>query len=272
MMAAQALFAMMAMGARFVSRDVPWQEIAATRMLVALVLTWGVARARGRSLVVTDRRHAWLRAVFGTLSAAGTFYVYAQPLLPIGDAVTVLGTSPIFVAIVAWPLLGERVSGSTVLAILASFAGVWAVAQPSFRASSTVLGVCVLTSACTALAMTWLRRMGPGESGEAIVFHFMSVGTTALGLAAIPVWHTPDLHSATFLLLTGVAGGLGQLALTRAYSLDEAARVSSFGYASVVFARLFALPVFDEVPRAAQVLGSLLVVGAGVVTAWRTRT
>jgi drug/metabolite transporter (DMT)-like permease len=272
MLAAQALFAMMAMGARFVSRDVPWQEIAAVRMVVALVLTWGIARARGRSLAITDRRHAWLRTIFGTLSAAATFYVYAQPLLPIGDAVTILGTSPIFVAVLAWPLLGERVSRGTALAILASFAGVWAVAQPSFSVSPGVLGVCVFASVCTALAMTWLRRMGPGESSEAIVFHFMSVGTAVLGLAAIPVWHTPDLPSATSLLWMGVAGGLGQLAMTRAYSLDQAARVSAFGYAGVVFARLFALPIFGEVPRAAQIVGSLLVVGAGAATAWRTRT
>jgi drug/metabolite transporter (DMT)-like permease len=271
MMTAQALFASMAMGARFVSRDVPWQEIAAARMVVALVLTWGIARARGRSLVLVDRRHAWLRAVFGTLSAAGTFYVYAQPRLPIGDAVTVLGTSPIFVAIFAWALLGERVSGSTALAVLTSFAGVWAVAAPSFHASSAVLGVCVFASVCSALAMTWLRRIGPGESSEAIVFHFMSVATAALGLAAIPVWSTPDLRSATFLLLMGAAGGLGQLAMTRAYSLDQAARVSGFSYAGVVFARLLALASFGEVPRAAQVLGSLLVVGAGVAMAWRSR-
>jgi drug/metabolite transporter (DMT)-like permease len=97
----------------------------------------------------------------------------------------------------------------------------------------------------------------------------MAVATAALGLAAIPVWRAPDAGSAAFLLITGVAGGLGQLAMTRAYSLDQAARVSAFGYSGVVFARLFALPVFGEVPGATQVVGSLLVVGGGVAIALR---
>jgi drug/metabolite transporter (DMT)-like permease len=271
MIVAQALFAVMALEARFVGKDVPWQEVAAARMLVALLLTWGIARARRRPLRITDQKHAWLRTVFGTLAAAGNFYVYAQPLLPIGDAVTILNTAPVFVVLLAWPLLGERVPGSLAFFTLVSFAGVWAIAQPSFHASPVVLAVCVLSSLCTALAMTWLRRIGPGESSEAIVFHFMAVATVTLGLAAIPVWRTPGAESAAFLLVTGVAGGLGQLAMTRAYSLDEAARVSAFGYSGVVFVRLFALPVFGEVPGATQVAGSFLVVAAGVVIALRGR-
>jgi drug/metabolite transporter (DMT)-like permease len=271
MIVAQAQFAVMALGARFVGKEVPWQEVAAARMLVALLLTWGIARARGRSLTITDQRHAWLRTIFGTLAAAGNFYVYAQPLLPIGDAVTILNTSPIFVVLLAWPLLGERVPGRVALLTLVSFAGVWAIARPSFHASPAVLAVCVLSSLCTALAMAWLRRMGPGESSEAIVFHYMAVATVALGLAAIPVWRTPDAGSAAFLLITGLAGGFGQLAMTRAYSLDQAARVSAVGYSGVVFARLFAFPVFGEVPSALQAAGSLLVVGAGVAIALRGR-
>jgi drug/metabolite transporter (DMT)-like permease len=267
MMAAQALFASMALGARFVGRDVPWQEVAAARMLVALVLTWAIARARGVSLAITDRKHAWLRTVFGTVAAAATFYVYARPALPIGDAVTVLNTSPIFVALLAWPLLGERVSRGVALAISLAFLGILAVARPSLQASSGELGVCLLSAVCTAFAMMWLRRMGPGESSEAIVFHFMWVGTLALGVASVPVWKTPDLHGATFLLFTGITGGLAQLAMTRAYSKDHAARVSAVGYSGVVFARLFALPVLGEVPSVAQVAGSVLVVVAGVVLA-----
>jgi drug/metabolite transporter (DMT)-like permease len=271
MTAAQALFAAMALGARFVGRDVPWQEVAAARMLVALVLTFAIARTRGQSLAITDKKHAWLRTIFGTVAAAGSFYVYARPMLPIGDAVTVINTSPIFVAFLAWPLLGERVSRSVALAIGLAFVGILVVAQPSFRVSAGVLGVCVLSAVCTAFAMTWLRKMGPGESSEAIVFHYMCVATVTLALASIPVWKTPDLHSLAFLLFTGVTGGLAQLAMTRAYSLDDAARVSAIGYSGVVFTRLFALPVFGEVPSVAQIAGSVLVIGAGVVLALRGR-
>jgi drug/metabolite transporter (DMT)-like permease len=267
MVLAQALFAAMAGGARFVSRDVPWQEVAAVRMLVALALTWGMARARGRSLRITDQKHAWLRSIFGTIAAAATFYVYAQPALPLGDAATVLATAPLFIALLSWPLLGERVSGRLLSFIVLSFAGVGAVARPSFHASAFVVGVCLTSALSTALAMMWLRRIGPGESSEAIVFHFMAVGTVTLGLMAIPVWRTPDASSAGFLLITGLSGGLAQLAMTRAYSLDGAARVSAVGYTGIVCTRLVAIPLFGEIPSALQVAGSAVVVAAGVAMA-----
>jgi drug/metabolite transporter (DMT)-like permease len=270
MIGAQILFAAMALFARFVGRGLPWQEVAAARMLVALVLTWGIARARGVSLAVVDKKLAWLRTLFGTLSAAGSFYVYARPALPIGDAVTVINTSPIFVAFLAWPLLGERVSRRVAIAIGVAFLGIVAVAQPSFRASPGVLAIGVLAALCTAFAMAWLRKLGPGESSEAIVFHFMCFGTVALALATVPVWVTPDVPSAIYLAATGVTGGLAQLAMTRAYALDDAARVSAIGYSGVVFARLFALVVFAEVPNGLQLAGSALVIAAGVLLTKRT--
>src|SRR6185437_12566713 len=150
------------------------------------------------------------------------------------------------------------------VAMLASFAGVWAVAEPSFGASRLVIAVCLFSALCSALARIWLRRMGPNESSEAIVFHFMAVATVVLGLMSIPCWKTPDLESTAFLVLTGVTGGLAQLAMTRAYALDQAPRVSAVGYAGVVFTRLFAAPVFDEIPSPLQIAGSLLVIGSGV--------
>jgi drug/metabolite transporter (DMT)-like permease len=264
MVLAQALFAGMAAGARFVSRDIPWQEVAATRMLVALLLTFGMARARGRSLTVTDRKHAWLRSIFGTIAAAATFYVYAQPALPLGDAATILATAPIFIALLSWPLLGEHVSRALLLFIALSFAGVAAVARPSFHASLLVVGVCLVSAVSSAFAMMWLRRIGPGESSEAIVFHFMAVGTASLGALAIPVWRTPDARSLGFLLFTRLSGGLAQLAMTRAYALDRAARVSAVGYTGVVCTRLLAIPLFGEIPSALQWVGSAVVVAAGV--------
>jgi drug/metabolite transporter (DMT)-like permease len=119
----------------------------------------------------------------------------------------------------------------------------------------------------SAMAMIWLRRVGSAETGEAIVFHFMVFGSLAMAVFCIPVWHTPDGSSALFLLLTGCCGGLAQLAMTRAYQLGEAARVSAVGYSQIVFARGLAVPVFAELPAPMQILGSVLVIGSGVAAA-----
>jgi drug/metabolite transporter (DMT)-like permease len=66
---------------------------------------------------------------------------------------------------------------------------------------------------------------------------------------------------------TGLFGGLAQIAMTRAYGLDRAARVSALSYSGVVFTRALAMPIFGEAPSFVQATGSLLVVAAGVFLA-----
>jgi drug/metabolite transporter (DMT)-like permease len=154
------------------------------------------------------------------------------------------------------------------LALACGFAGIALVAQPSFSSAGGVGGIGAATSLVAALAFLWLRRIGPRESSEAIVFHFACVGSLVMLLASVPVWTPPAGGDAWALATTGLCGGLGQIAMTRAYALDKAARVSALGYSGVVFARLLAAASFHEVPSATQGLGSLLVIGSGIVLAF----
>jgi drug/metabolite transporter (DMT)-like permease len=269
MIVAQILFSSMNIGARLGGASVPWQEVAGTRFVVGALTAMIVARARGSSLRVVHQKEQLWRSLFGTIAALGTFYTLAQREVAVGDAVTLFATSPIFVALASWPLLGEKVARSVLMATAVGFAGIVAVAQPTFATAPHLVASGALTAISSAFAMIWLRRMGPGESSEAIVFQFSVAGAvTALALS-IPVWHTPDARSAMYLVGTGLSGGLAQIALTRAYSLDRAARVSSMGYANIVFTRAFAFPVFDERPTSIALVGSVLVIGSGIAVALR---
>ncbi len=264
---AQLLFALMGIGARLGGRGVPWQEVGATRFFVGGLTAYVVARVRRQSLSITRLRESWFRSAFGTLSAAGTFYVYSAPDLPIGDAITLFAISPIFVALASLPLLGERVKQNVVVALVFGFSGIAIVAKPSFSSAPHLVAAGAGTAMATALAMVWLRRIGPSESSEAIVFHFSCIGFGAMLLGALPFWRTPNARDAMVLGLMGLSGGLAQIAMTRAYALDEAARVSAMTYTSVVFMRLLAVPAFGEIPNAMQIIGSLLVIASGVVLA-----
>jgi len=262
---AQLLFAAMAIGARIGGHSVPWQEVCASRFLVGAITAYALARVRGQSLRITNAREAWFRSGFGTLSAAGTFFLYAVPGLAIGDAATLLATSPIFVALMSAPLLGEPIRKSHVLALVFGFGGIALVAQPTFSTAGHLVAIGAATAVSSAVAMIWLRRIGPNESSEAIVLHFACVGSGTMLLASIPVWRTPDARDGVVLLVTGLCAGLAQIAMTRAYALDHAARVSALAFSGVVFVRILAVPIFGEVPNAMQTIGSLSVVGSGVL-------
>jgi drug/metabolite transporter (DMT)-like permease len=268
MIGAQLLFALMAAGTRVCGRHVPWQEVCASRFVVGAITAYVAARIGGESLRIARVGEAWLRSVFGTVSAAGTFFLYASPALALGDVTTLLATAPLFVAMLSAPVLGERIHKSVALALACGFAGIALVARPSFSSAGHLVAIGAATAITSAIAHVSLRRIGPSESSEAIVFHFACVGSTVMVLACIPVWRTPSPADGLVLGITGLFGGLGQLALTRAYTADHAAPVSALGYSGVVFSRAIAAPLFREIPSVTQALGSLFVIASGIALAF----
>jgi drug/metabolite transporter (DMT)-like permease len=267
MVLAQVFFAGMNLCTRLGARALPWSEIAAARFLVGALIAIGFSWYRGSSLRITDRPNTWRRTVFGTLAAICTFNALASSRIALGDAATLTATAPIFVALLSGPLLGERVGRRATLAIALGFAGIVAVVRPSFGSVLPIAAIATAGSAFYALAMIWLRKIGPGESQEAIVVHFSLFAFVTFVLLALPVWRWPDWQSGLFLLGAGIGGGGGQIAMTRAYALHRAAPVTALSGLGIVLTHLLAIPVFGDRPSIWQLLGSFLVIGASLLLA-----
>jgi drug/metabolite transporter (DMT)-like permease len=265
MVLAQVFFAGMNVCTRLGARDLPWSEIAAARFLIGALIALIIAWYRGSSLRITDRPSTWRRSVYGTIAAMCTFYALASNRIALGDAATLNASAPIFVALLSGPLLGERVGGRLALAIGLGFAGIVAVVRPSLGSEIPVAAIATAGAAFYALAMIWLRKIGPGESHEAVVLHFSLVALASLILIALPVWRWPDWRSSWFLLGAGLGGGGAQIAMTRAYSLHRAAPVTALSGLGIVLTHLLAIPVFGDRPTGWQVAGSLLVIAASVL-------
>jgi drug/metabolite transporter (DMT)-like permease len=271
MIVAQACFAWMNVCTRFGSRHLPWAEIAAVRFLVGGALAAGLAALTGRSLRVTDRAGTWRRSIYGTIAATGSFYALGSSRVAVGDAATLGATTPIFVALLSRPLLGERVGRHVVLAVALAFAGVVLLVRPSFAIAWPVALVATLGAFFYALATIWLRRIGPGEAHEAIVLHFSLVGLVTMVVLALPVWRWPDLNGGLALLGAGLGGGGAQLAMTRAYSLQRAAPVTAVSSVGVVLTYLLAIPFFGDLPSPWQLGGAALVLAAAALLATGSR-
>jgi len=141
--------------------------------------------------------------------------------------------------------------------------------RPGAREATEALVVATLGALSYAMAMIWLRRIGPGESHEAVVLHFSLTGLVTMLLLSLPAWRWPDGHGMLYLLGAGLGGGGAQLAMTRAYALQRAAPVTALASLGIVFTYLLALPLFPEHPTGWQVAGSLLVILATAEISFR---
>jgi drug/metabolite transporter (DMT)-like permease len=260
MVLAQLCFALMNVSTRLGSAELPWPEIAAARFLIGALIAVVLGLARGSSLRPADRAGARWRSGYGTLAAIGSFFALASDRIGVADAATLTATAPIFVALLSGPLLGERVGSRVWAALALAFAGIVALLRPAFTLAWPVVLVATLGALSYAMAMIWLRRIGPGESHEAVVLHFSLTGLVTMLLLALPAWRWPDARGALYLVGAGVGGGGAQLAMTRAYALQRAAPVTALASLGIVFTYLLALPLFPEHPTGWQLAGSLLVI------------
>jgi len=200
-----------------------------------------------------------------------TFYALGTRL-PLGDTVTLTNLSPVFLALTAPVLLGERTGKRVVVALALSVTGVILIVRPEmFEGHDALKGaVAAIASALSAsFSYTMLRRMGPRESPEAVALHFSLVA--AVVLTSIASVHAalhpaaPDARTVALMVAAGVSGGLAQIALTRAYALGRAAQVGSLSYLAVVISAALGALALGEWPPPRAVLGMGLVVAGGLV-------
>ena len=275
---AEVLFAMMRLATRVNAEALPWTVLSATRFLGGALVVFGVARATRASLHIRDKRATWLRAIFGTGSSIGVFYALGSSEISVGDATTLSATAPLFVAALSRPLLGEVVTRRVMIGIGLGFLGVVTLVGPSFESAGPVALIALAGAASYAMAMVYLRRVGPGESSEAVAMHVSLVaGGFALLLLSVQAGVAAARSPATAALdwqavrwwaiaLAAVAGGFSQIAVTRAYALERAARLGAISYAGVLLTYTLEAVMLERVPTAMQLAGAGLVVAAGLLT------
>ncbi|MFW2544141.1 DMT family transporter [Primorskyibacter sp. 2E107] len=218
--------------------------------------------------------HVW-RGLIG-VSAMGSGFT-ALGLLPLPE-VTALGyAAPLLTVIFAAMLLGERLRLFRMSAVGLGLIGVVVVLWPRLSLDTlddaAALGVaCILVSAVLrALAQIHIRRMVATEETAAIVFWF-SMTATLFSLLTLPFgWTWPGTVGLLQLIGAGLVGGVGQILLTSSYRHAEAALLAPFDYASILFAILFGYFFFGEVPTVMVLIGSAIVMAAGVIIIWRER-
>lgn len=240
MLAASASFATMnALIAALARAGLWWELTAFARAFVGLLFALAIARSRGASLKIENKRTMWTRSVAGSTSMLLTFFSLTH--MPLADATALINTTPLWIALLAWVLLREVPGRAVVAAICLALTGVVLVQRPSFARGEFAGFAAIAAGITSALSMVSLRRLGK-ETPEAVVVHFSAVATGVTFVAGVvSVFRRGFPHGMALAIwlivpVVGLTATIGQLAMTRAYSLDRAARVGAAGWAQIVLA------------------------------------
>ncbi len=269
--AAGASFATMGALIKSAAPLLPTEMVVFLRNLFGLLtlLPW-LLRVRLPSLKTTRIGGHMLRAGFG-LSAMYCFF-FAIHHMPLANAVLLNYSAPVFAPVIAYYWLKEDFSAWTYPAVGIGFVGIMFILHPTVAMLTAATLVGLASGMLAAVAMVSIRRMANTEPATRIVFFFTLF---SVFLSAIPLiwgWELPSPRATLIMLGAGVFATLGQLSLTKAYSLAPAAQIGSLIYSAVVFSAIWGWLIWDENLDMYFAIGTLLVAtGSFLATLERKR-
>ena len=246
--------------------DLPLHEKMFFRSVVALAAIWVLVAREGVNPFTGGPRtpRLILRGVLGTVVMA--LYFFAIDNLTLADATILNKLSPFFILVFAGIFLKERLTRRVALALIIAFGGAVLVIQPQldFKAVPAVAGL--VSAIVSGSTFTIMRSLRGKETPYRIVFYF-SLVTTLVTLPMVVVgFEQPEPLQWVWLLGAGVFATVGQIAFTLGSQQAPATELSVFNYAHVIFALLVGLVLWGELPEALSLIGSAMIIGAGVLS------
>ncbi|BDA83728.1 membrane protein [Aureimonas sp. SA4125] len=215
------------------------------------------------------------RGLIGVTSMSLGFFALTR--LPYPEWITISYAAPLVTVVFAAVFLKEVVRLYRWTAVVIGLVGILVVSLPKLtlvgeglEAGEAVgIAAALASSVVAAVAMIQIRRLVRREKTATIVIYF-SLTSSGIALLSIPFgWVIPTAEQATFLILSGLCGGVGQLLLTACYRQADASTIAPFEYTSLILAIAIGWFLFGEEILATTLLGGLIVVGAGIYIIYR---
>ena len=247
----------------------PVGEVAFFRSLFAFVAVCALILPRAGWGVLRTRRYlAHLQrglSQFGSM----TCMMLAFSLLPLGSAVAIGFSAPLFTTLLSILVLKEKVGIHRWSALVVGFIGVLVVTHPGAGTLTAGAFFALANAVLISSVAIAIRRMSATESPETLTLYQMSV-ITLCTLLLLPLgFHAPAWRDLLGLAVAGIGNGIAQFWWTRSLTLAPPSAVVPFNYLSLVWATILGFAIWGDVPTPALFAGSAIVVVSGLYILWR---
>jgi drug/metabolite transporter (DMT)-like permease len=228
--------------------------------------------SHGTRLVATSQPLAQIGRALLLVAVTG-FAMAAFRVMPLAETTAMIFVTPLIVALLAGPFLGEHVGVPRWLAALVGFGGTLLIARPGGTLPVEGIAYTLIAAVCYAFYQIQTRKMAATEKPVTMVFYTALVGTTAMSLALPWIWHgpAPSVIETAMIASLALYGGTGHFLLTHAFRHAPASTLAPFLYAQLIWAALLGWLFYDQWPDALSIAGMTTIVAGGVAVAFTER-
>ncbi|MBI4998830.1 MAG: DMT family transporter [Rhodocyclales bacterium] len=269
MLAAMLCFALLDATSKHLSQTFNVPLLVWARYTVHLVLMVVLLGPRhGLGLVRTKRPLAQIARGLLLVAVTG-FAMAAFQIMPLAETTALIFVTPLIVALLAGPMLGEKVGLPRWIAALVGFGGMVLIARPGSALAPAGIAYTMIAAVCYAFYQIQTRRMTATEKPLTMVFYTALAGTAVMSLALPWIWSGPTPEPLEALMICSLAlyGGTGHFLLTHAFRHAPASTLAPFLYAQLIWASLLGWLFYDQWPDAFSIAGMVTIVAGGITVA-----
>ena len=258
-------FSLMSLFVRL-SGNVPTMEKTFFRNLIAAVIALiALSRTEEKFKIKKGSVPSLLaRSIAGGLGMICNFWAIDH--IALADANILNKLSPFFAIIASIFILKEIPNRLEIFTVVIAFCGALFIVKPTAGLASLPALVGLLGGLGAGIAYTFVRKLGnQGERGPVIVA-FFSVFTCLMVFPFMLMDFQPlSTRQLLCLLGAGSAAAVGQFTVTAAYKFAPAKEISVFDYSQLLFASIWGLLFFGEIPDGWSVIGYVIIIGMAIV-------
>jgi drug/metabolite transporter (DMT)-like permease len=263
-------FAIMHGLVRYVSEAMPPFQIAFFRNVFGLAFLLPLLM-RSRFGVLRTQRIG-LHALRGVINiGAMLMFFTALSISPLAKVTALSFTAPIFLAVLAVLVLGERFRLYRWIAIACGFLGMLIILRPGIVEIDTGALLVTGSAALWAVAMVIIKILSRTESSVTIVAYMgIFLGIFSV-FPALWVWEPFGLHTLGWLVLVGLFGTIAQMSLSQALKETDPTALMPFDFLKLIWTALIGAWFFAELPDVYTLIGAAVIFGSGLFIAFRER-
>lgn len=256
-------------GTKLMLETYPVNQLVTVRQAFAmLILIIIMAATTGwHAIRVENRIVLFARSVLFTSTTL--LIIVSLGLLPVATVLAIVFASPLIVACLSVPFLGERVGPWRWSAIIVGFIGVAIILRPGSPSFEILLLVPVLAAVSSGVRDIVTRIAARTDTPFAILF-WSNVMMVTVGLATIPLaWVAMPLQHYAIVFVLAILNTSAHFLMIYALQVGDAALVSPIRYTAIVWAVALGYWVWGDIPDIWMLVGSATVIASGIVLAVR---
>lgn len=210
-------------------------------------------------------RHPWwtaARTVAAIVTGSAAFYAFT--VLPLAQVYAILFAAPLIITVLSIPILGEKVGPHRWGAVIVGLIGVLVVLRPGAVPLGPGHLAALVAAVSGALASTIVRKIGRDERSAVLLLYPMMANFIVMASILPFVYQPMPIEHIGLVAIMATLAFVAGLALIAAYKAADAAVVAPMQYSQIIWAAIFGLVFFDELPDLMTGVGAGIVIASGL--------